>query len=67
MGVAVDVNVGGEEGGGGDADLEERGAFGCVGGGGRGTGGTGPTEVVFQVGVGRLAGWGGVGGGAGAE
>ena len=46
------------------------GAFGCVGGGGRGTGWTGPTEVVFEVGVGRVAGWGGGGSGgraAGAE
>ena len=39
------------------------GAFGCVGGGGRGTGGTGPTVVVFEVGVGWVAGWGGGGSG----
>ena len=42
----------------------------CVDSGGRGTGGTGPTEVIFEVGVGWVAGWGGGGGsgrGAGAE
>ena len=54
---AVDVNVGNGEGCGGDGDLEGKGAIGCVGGGGCGTGGTGPTAVVFEVGVGWVAGW----------
>ena len=33
----------------------------CVGSSGRRTGWTGPTEVVFEVGVGWVAGWGGGG------
>ena len=65
MVAAVDVNMGGGEGGRGDADLEGKGAFGCVDGGGRGTGGTGPTVVVFEVGVWWVAGW--VGGGVGGD
>ena len=42
----------------------------CVGSSGRGTGWAGPTAVVFEVGVGWVAGWGGGGVGgadAGAE
>jgi hypothetical protein len=35
----------------------------CVGSSGRRTGWAGPTEVVFEVGVGWVAGWGGGGGG----
>ena len=59
--------IGGEEGG---CDVDVVGARGCVDGGGRGTGGTGPTVVVIEVGVGWVAGWGGGGRGgrgAGAE
>ena len=37
----------------------------CVDSSGRGTGWTGPAEVVFEVGVGWVAGWGGGGGGGG--
>ena len=39
------------------------GALSCVGGGRRGTEWTGPTEVIFEVGVGWVAGWGGGGSG----
>ena len=48
-------DVGGEGGG---CDVDVIGAFGCVGGGGRGAEGTGPAEVVFEVGVWWVAGWG---------
>ena len=37
----------------------------CVGSSGRRTGWAGPAEVVFEVGVGWVAGWGGGGGGGG--
>ena len=54
---------GGGERGGYDFDMVS--TVSCVGGGRFGTSGTGPTEVVFEVGVGWVAGWGGGGGGGG--